>query len=358
MNEDCLKLTSYFGERQRTDEAFVADALLDLYGSRQLAASVLLRGIEGYGRKHQLRTDRLLTLSEDLPIAAVAVDTRARIEALLDDVLAIKRHGLVTLERARMLTGQIGAVELPQELHEATKLTVYLGRHERIGRKPAFAAICDLLHRRGIAGASVLLGVDGTFHGERERARFFSRNPRVPLMVIAVGDGPRIAQALPELGGLLRSPLLTLERVRVCKRDGQLIEAPHALPGRDEHGLELWQKLMVYTSEAAHHDGQPIHRALVRRLRREGAAGATALRGVWGFHGDHPPHGDRVLQLGRHVPVVTIVIDTPARIARWFGIVDELTAERGLVTSELVPALAAVNGDERHGGLRLARHSF
>ena len=32
MNEDCLKLTTYFGERDRTDERFVADALLDLYG--------------------------------------------------------------------------------------------------------------------------------------------------------------------------------------------------------------------------------------------------------------------------------------------------------------------------------------
>ena len=35
MNEDSLKLTSYFGERQRTaDNGFAADALLDLYGQR------------------------------------------------------------------------------------------------------------------------------------------------------------------------------------------------------------------------------------------------------------------------------------------------------------------------------------
>ena len=57
-----------------------------------------------------------------------------------------------------------------------TKLTIYLGGQERVYRDPAFIAVCDLLHRRGIAGATVLLGVDGTAHGQRERAAFFSRN--------------------------------------------------------------------------------------------------------------------------------------------------------------------------------------
>ena len=67
-----------------------------------------------------------------------------------------------------------------------------------------------------------------------------------------------------------------------------------------------------------------------------GAAGATSLRGIWGYHGDHAPHGDTFSQLRRRVPVVTIVIDTPERCAEWFAIADELTRETGLVTSELV----------------------
>jgi hypothetical protein len=31
-----------------------------------------------------------------------------------------------------------------------------------------------------------------------------------------------------------------------------------------------------------------------------------------------------------------VLVDTPERIAEWFAIVDELTAETGLVTSEIV----------------------
>jgi len=359
VNNDCLKLTTYFGERHRTEGQFVADALLDLYGRKEVEVSVMLRGAEGFGLKHRLRTDRILTLSEDLPLVSVAVDTRARIEGLLDEVIATKRHGLITLERARMLTGEVGTVALPEELHEATKLTIYVGRQEQISGAPAFVAVCDLLYRRGIAGATVLLGVDGTAHGVRERARFFGRNAEVPMMIIAVGAGEQIAGVLPGLGDLLARPLLTLERVRVCKRDGRLLASPRSLPATDEQGLAMWQKLMVYASEQARHGRSPLHVALVRRLRESGASGATCLRGVWGFHGDHAPHGDRLLQLRRHVPVVTIIVDTPERIAESFEIVDELTDEAGLVTSEMVPAVATLaEGRKQRGGLRLARHRF
>ena len=341
MNADCLKLTSYFGERQRTGNGFIADALLGLYGQHEIAASILLRGTEGFGLKQHQRTDRSLTLSEDLPLVTVAVDTRPRIEAILGDAVRLTGSGLVTLERARMLTDDISAADL----RESTKLTIYLGRQERVYRVPAFVAVCDLLHRRGIAGATVLLGVDGTAHGQRQRAAFFSRNAATPMMVISVGSGEQISRVLPELGALLRRPLLTLERVIICKRDGEHLGTPAALPGTDQTGMPLWHKLMVYTSEAALSEGQPIHRAIVRRLREAGVSGATTLRGVWGFHGDHPPHGDRLLQVGRHVPVVTVVVDTPERIATAFSVIDELTAQRGIVTSETVPAIRAGASD-------------
>jgi PII-like signaling protein len=357
-NEDCLKLTTYFGERDRTPDRLLADELLDIYGQHRLQASVLFRGAEGFGRLHHMQTDRLLSLSEDLPVVSIAVDKRERIEATLDIVLRIKRRGLITLERARLLSGEIGPVELPDQLSEATKLTVYFRRQNRAFRVPPFVAVCDLLHRRGIAGATALLGVDGTRGGHRARARFFAGNANVPMIVIAVGSGKRIAQVLPELGRLLREPLMTLERVRVCKRDGALLATPHNLPGTDEHGLALWQKLMVYTSHDATHNGRPLHLEIIRRLRQSDAAGATSLRGIWGFHGDHAPHGDKFFQVRRHVPVVTIAVDTPERTARSFKIIDELTSEQGLVTSEMVPAMSAMSETEQRGGLRLADHEF
>jgi PII-like signaling protein len=350
VNQDCLKLTTYFAERDRHGNRFLADALLDVYGRHGLRTSVMLRGTEGFGSRHRLQTQRLLTLSEDLPLVTAAVDTRARIEEALEDVEPLVTHGLITLERARMLTAPLDATELPAALARTVKLTVYCGRAERLGGEPAHRAVVDILHRHGVAGASVLLGVDGTAHGVRRRATFLRSNARVPLMIISVGSAATITSALRELAALMPRPLATLERVAVRKRDGVIVDRPLPAPETDEAGRRIWAKLMVYTSEQARYDGHPLHVALLRRLLNEGATGATCLRGVWGFHGDHAPHGDRLRSLRRHVPVVTIIVDAPARAERWFAIVDEMTRAGGLVTSELVPALRG--GD--HTSWRLA----
>lgn len=354
VNDDCHKLTTYFGERDRVAGRLLADELSDIFGRRGLQTSLLMRGITGFGLKQHLHTDRLLTLSEDLPLVSVAVDTRSRIEAALEEVSRLRFDGLLTLERARLLTDDLADVRVPWEGRAETKLTAYIGRHERLQGAPGYQSLVALLRRCGIAGATVLLGVDGTFHGARERAAFLGRNTMVPLMVIAVGDSHRIAEALPVLSGLLPRPLVTLERIEVLKRDGVSLSAPRELPHRDRTGLQVWQKLMVYSSELARYEGEPLHQRLVRELRHAGAAGATSLRGIWGYHGDHEPHGDRLWQLRRRVPVVTVVVDEPEQIRRWFGIVDRLTVQTGLVTSEIVPAFRATAAEVKRGGLRLA----
>jgi PII-like signaling protein len=362
MNQPSLKLTTYFGERQRvlTDHVrrpgFLADALLDLFDTRELATSVMLRGIAGFGLRHVLRTDESLSLSEDPPVAIAAVDVESKISALADDVVAMTGHGLVTLERARFPGGD---ERLDTGSDDAVKLTVYVGRQARIGGLPAYRAVCDLLFRHQFSGAAVFLGVDGTTHGERHRAHFFSRNVNIPVMIISIGTAAQVLAATAELRAAAPDPLLTVERVRVCKRDGELLARPHRLPSTDDQQRPLWQKLMVHTSEGDLQGGVPIHRALIQRLLQSGTArGATVLRGVWGFHGHGKPHGDRLFQLTRRVPVLTIIVGKPESIERSFDIVHELTSEHGVVTSEMVPAVVSIAWPDRDGDTQLARHDY
>jgi PII-like signaling protein len=335
-----LKLTALFGERDRAGGRLLADVLLDACARRGVATSCLLRGHEGFGARHALQTETLLTLSEDLPLALVAVDAREPLLALLGDVrAALGRGGLLTVKPVALL-----GEELPAAGPEV-KLTLHLGRQDRLDGRPAHLAAVDALHAAGVAGATVLLGVDGTARGVRERARFFDRNARVPLLVVSVGTPASIAAALARLGGLLGDRVATLEPVQVLKRDGAPLGDSGPPPAPDEQalagiGAEPWRQLIVYASEQSRHRGRTLHAALVRRLRADGAAGATALRGIWGYHGDHAPHGDRFGALRRRVPVVTLVADAPARAERWLTAVDELTDETGLVTSEALLRVA------------------
>jgi PII-like signaling protein len=350
VSEPAVKLTTYFGERERLGDRFLADVLFDLYERHRMRTSVLLRGVEGFARGHQLHTDRLLTLSESLPVVSIAVDVPARIEQLAADVLEVAGHGLTTLERALLVDPARPAPSAPRG--QAVKLTVYGGRSVRADGQAGYVAAIDRLHQAGAAGASALLAVDGTIHGERRRARFFSRNATVPLMLLTIGERGVLEAALPDLVALFDDPVVTEERIQICKTAGELVAEPSAVAERDPTGLPVWQKLTVHVEEQAKLDGHPLHVELVRRLREAGAAGATVLRGVRGFYAEHEPFADRILSLRRNVPVHAIVIDTPGNVRRVWPIIDEATLGHGLVTSELVPASHGLAGTGQ--ALRLA----
>jgi PII-like signaling protein len=340
LDQDASVLTSYFRDRHHAGARSLGGALIDLYGRGPAAASVLLRGVGGYGFGQRPASDRTLPLPEDPMLTAVAVDAGPCIDAALDEMVGLTRLPVTTVERAWLLSGEIEPLLISDSSAEATRLTIYCCHADRVYEVPAFETACELLYRRGIAGATVLSGIDGTVGGRRHRAQFLRHDADTPLMVVAVGSGERIGTVLPELGGLFRHPLMTVATVGLCKRDGQLISRPGRMPGADAvtrfAGMAPRIKLTVYTSEAARYDGQPTHRAMIRRLRSVGTSGATSQRGIWGFHGEHAPHGGHFPLHGRHVPVVTTVIDTPGRIAVAFDIIDALTPGRGLVTAETV----------------------
>ncbi len=339
MREPGIKLTVYFSERQRVGAEFLADALVSLYERHLIHTSVLLRGVDGFGSQHHLHTDRLLSSSENLPAVSIAIGTSERIEGALPDVIELTRAGgLVTIERAMLVTGaELERTSLPPEPETPVKLTLYGGRSVRSGGQTGYVAAVSRLASGGADGASVLLAVDGTLHGRRRRARFFSRNAGVPLMLITLGHAAGLGAALPDVAQMLDDPVATIERVEVLKAAGARIGEPHGVPAHDPTGLPNWQKLMVHVEEQALHEGRPVHSQLLLGLRDAGAAGVTVLRGVRGYYADREPFHDRALSLRRNVPVLVVAIDTPDRVREWWPLVDAATSEHGLVTSELVP---------------------
>ena len=354
MRSTHLKLTSYFAARQRIGQQYLADAMLDLFADRGVAHSVMLHGIAGFGQNRQIRSDESLTLADDPAMQISAIDTAATINALATGVADMTSSGLITVESVRPLDDDPAGASMPEGA-EQIKLTMHIGRNRRIDGRNAYEVICELLHGHHFVGACVLLGVDGTFRGERRRAHFFGSNRDVPLLIVAIGSSDAVRRVTPDLADLPHRPLITTERVQVCKRDGQLLSRPTVLPHHDGQGHPLWQQLVIHTSESTRYHGVPIHRALIKQLWKSGTSGgATVLRGVWGFHGAHKPHGDKLIQFGRQVPVLTVIVDTPDGIARSFDIVDKLTGTHGLVTCETVPALMALRDGVGSGSLELA----
>ncbi len=66
--------------------------------ARGMAGATVVRGIEGYGASNHIHTTRMLSLSEDLPMIVVIVDTHERIAQFLPELEQIISDGLVVLE--------------------------------------------------------------------------------------------------------------------------------------------------------------------------------------------------------------------------------------------------------------------
>ncbi|MBS1677965.1 MAG: DUF190 domain-containing protein [Actinobacteria bacterium] len=308
MSGDMLQMRFHFGERDRDGDGPLDAAVMDACARRGVRAAALMRGVEGFGAKQRLRTDRLLSLSEDTPLIAAAVGEREVIEVLADEVRGIAAEGLIVLEP-------------PGAPGDVVKVTVW---GPRTGPTAPHLEAVAALRRHGADSATVLLGVDGVIDGERRRARFVAGNRGVPAMTVGVGTRAAIEAALAEVDGATH--LVTVEAVETCSSS----------PGMGLHGASATRVTLV-TSEVAARGSHPVYLELIHRLRREGAPGATAQRGVWGFRGKGEPHGDRVLALRRDVPLVVEVVDSPERAARWLELALELACEDDVVYVQAIP---------------------
>jgi PII-like signaling protein len=98
------------------------------------------------------------------------------------------------------------------------------------------------------------------------------------------------------------------------------------------------QLLRIFIGESDTWHGRPLHQAIVHRLRRQGMAGATVLRGMEGFGAHSRLHTARNLRLSDGLPLVIEVVDRPERIQRVLPLLDEMVTE-GLVTLERVQVI-------------------
>lgn len=68
-----------------------------------LAGATVLRGIEGYGASSRIHTTRLLSLSEDLPIAVIIVDAAERVREFLPQLDELVEEGMVILDEVQVI---------------------------------------------------------------------------------------------------------------------------------------------------------------------------------------------------------------------------------------------------------------
>lgn len=98
-----LRLTVFVGEHDTWHHKPLYSEIVHRAHAAGLAGASVFHGIEGYGASSLIHTSRLLSLSEDLPVAIVIVDTEERVRAFLPQLDELVSEGLVTIDDCEVI---------------------------------------------------------------------------------------------------------------------------------------------------------------------------------------------------------------------------------------------------------------
>jgi PII-like signaling protein len=97
------RLTILIGESDHHGHTPLASEIVQRAHAAGLAGASVFRGVEGYGASNHIHTTRILSLSDDLPMAVIIVDTDERIRQFLVDLDELITEGLVIVEDVEVI---------------------------------------------------------------------------------------------------------------------------------------------------------------------------------------------------------------------------------------------------------------
>jgi uncharacterized protein len=93
----------HIGESDKWEGKSLHQAIVELFRREGFCGVTVLRGVGGYGSASRYHTDKILRLSQDLPIVIEVVEYPERIESILPSLDQMVGGGLITLENVRVI---------------------------------------------------------------------------------------------------------------------------------------------------------------------------------------------------------------------------------------------------------------
>jgi uncharacterized protein len=93
----------HIGESDKWHGKPLHEAIVQLLRKEGFSGATVLRGVAGFGGSSVYHTDKILRLSQDLPLIVEVVEYTERIEQVLPRLDEMLDGGLITLEKVRVI---------------------------------------------------------------------------------------------------------------------------------------------------------------------------------------------------------------------------------------------------------------
>jgi PII-like signaling protein len=93
----------HIGESDKWHRKPLHEVIVTMLRKEGFSGATVLRGVSGFGGSSVYHTDKLLRLSQDLPIVVEVIETQERIDQILPRLDELVDGGLITLEKVRVI---------------------------------------------------------------------------------------------------------------------------------------------------------------------------------------------------------------------------------------------------------------
>jgi PII-like signaling protein len=219
------KVTVYVGQDQQYHGESVYAAILEFLFYRKVAGATVTRGIAGFGADHRMHTDRILALTENLPMKVEFIETPEKVEELLPKLHEMVGAGLIEIQDTTIVKAESSEQAARHPISTALKqagtaklMRIFVGENDKWNGKPLHKALMESMRANDIAGVTVYQGILGYGANRRihqDSALHLSHDR--PMMLSVVDTEERLRAFLPVLDDMVLQGLVVFSDVDVIK---------------------------------------------------------------------------------------------------------------------------------------------
>lgn len=230
----------------------------------------------------------------------------------------------------------------------AKKITIFVNEDSRRHGTPLYESILSYLLHKGVSGATASKATAGF------GATHLLHTPKIevlaehlPVRIEVIESPAKTDEILPGLYELVVDGLIEVQDTVVVRSTAREGSATVPLRLREAAPARM---LRVFFGEADEWNGEPLYQAVVNRLRMLEVSGATVYRGILGYGAKGHTHRDSFLHFSRDLPVMVTAVDTPERIEKAAGAIEEMMGDGLIVVSDVeMTRLLRGTQETRHG---------
>ncbi len=216
----------------------------------------------------------------------------------------------------------------------AKKVTIFVNEDTQHHMMALHDSIMTYLMHKGVSGATATRGYSGFgAHQTMHTPKVEMQAQHLPVRIEFVETPEKVEQVLPTLYEMVSDGLIEVQNTTVVKFAHRSAkpdpEAPH------EHQRGPAKLLRVFLGEADKWNGEPLHEAIVNKLRMMDVAGATVYRGILGYGAKGHEHKRSFFHPMRDLPVMISVVDAPDKIAAAAEAIERMLEDGLIVTSDV-----------------------